>query len=66
MIMGCQGRKCRNSDMISAQFYENHAIKEKNIELEDKIMNLQQQVKEMARQLEEYKNENSKRCETGL
>lgn len=64
MTMGCQGRKCRNSDMIAAQFYENHSIKERNIELEDKIMSLQQQVTELTRQLKEYQDENSKRCET--
>lgn len=50
--------------MIAAQFFQNHSIKERNIELEDKIMNLQQQIAELTRQLKEYQDENSKRCET--
>ena len=53
--MGCQGRKCRNADMLDAQFGQNHFIQEKNLELEDKVVTLQQQVAELTRQLNQFK-----------
>lgn len=53
--MGCQGRKCRNAEMIDAQFTQNHFIKERNLDLEDRVINLQQQVAELTKQLNEYK-----------
>jgi hypothetical protein len=54
--MGCQG-KCKNSDMLNMQFSQNHFIKELNIELEDKVMKLQQQVLELSRQLRKYEEQ---------
>jgi len=56
MNMGCQG-KCKNSDMLDMQFSQNHFIKELNIELEDKVMKLQQQVLELSRQLRKYEEQ---------
>lgn len=49
--------KCNKlNDLLSVQWEQNYFIKNKNIELEDKICDLSFQVKELTRQLEEYKN----------
>lgn len=49
--------KCKKlNDLLGIQWQQNYFIKNKNIELEDKICDLSFQVKELTRQLEEYKN----------
>ena len=54
--MGCKG-KCKNAEMLDVQFSQNHFIKELNVELEEKVTQLQKHVEELSRQLAEYEEQ---------
>lgn len=49
--------KCNKlNELLSSQWEQNYFIKNRNIELEDRISDLSFQVKQLTKQLEEYKN----------